>query len=278
MRAGLFAVLVVSSAQVGSGSHKVGGDCSIPRVPSLEGGTSSPGKSTAVGQQQHQQQRALHSSERSATAAWALPWLPRRRRRERKESADTTSGRVTAPAVDAAAGIMSPASAFNGALASIVGAILIGGGTLSLSPQVVDASPFDPRPPPKSARQPFFEGWFIRWVGSTLQVGICCNGSKCRRVVRTHLLVHPGYPNLSSFSYCSYCSAAVHTSQQVIFRHQAAPQSSVIHKTSKHAFGQGSRVEGMGRTTFVGSCEISISVTLLIDPDPYGANSTWIFL
>ncbi|CAM9395735.1 unnamed protein product [Scytosiphon promiscuus] len=59
---------------------------------------------------------------------------------------------------------MSPASAFNGAIASVVGAILIGGGTLSLSPQVVDASPFDPRPPPKSARQPFFEGWFIRLV------------------------------------------------------------------------------------------------------------------
>ena len=31
-------------------------------------------------------------------------------------------------------------------------------------PQSVAASPFDPRPPPKSERQPFFEGWFIRWV------------------------------------------------------------------------------------------------------------------
>ena len=77
-------------------------------------------------------------------------------------------GRSTtaAPHANAAASKVLPAA--NAGLnslgvVSIIGAFLLGGGTLSASPQVVGASPFDPRPPPKSSRQPFFEGWFIRW-------------------------------------------------------------------------------------------------------------------
>lgn len=169
MRAGLCAVLAVSSAQVGIGSHSVSSGSGVPKVPSREGAALGPGKVSAEHQQQ--QQRALQAPARKGPTAWALPWLPRRRRQERQGSVKKANGKAAAPAVDST--MRSPASAFNGALASIVGAMLIGGGTLSLAPQVVDASPFDPRPPPKPARQPFFEGWFIRWVGDVVQPWAC---------------------------------------------------------------------------------------------------------
>ncbi|CAN0007167.1 unnamed protein product, partial [Sphacelaria rigidula] len=52
--------------------------------------------------------------------------------------------------------------AFSSALASFIGAMIVSGGTFTVCPQVAMASPFNPRPPPKSSRQPFFEGWFVR--------------------------------------------------------------------------------------------------------------------
>lgn len=90
--------------------------------------------------------------------AWVdlLPWRAQRRRGRRKAAAVET-GRSTAAMPHA-----NTAAAASKGVASFIGAFLLGGGTLFVSPQVAEASPFDPRLPPKSSRQPFFEGWFIR--------------------------------------------------------------------------------------------------------------------
>lgn len=146
MWAALFCTtLVSSSVQVGEGVGFTPGGKKMLR--SLRGGARH-GESGSS---------ATNTTRRTA---WSPPWLARRRSRGKK----TKYTSVLAP--NEAARRASPArgSTFNSALASMIGAILLGGGTLSLSPTVVEASPFDPRPPPKSTRQPFFEGWFIRWV------------------------------------------------------------------------------------------------------------------
>lgn len=142
MWAALFwTILVSSSAQVGEG---VGFTPHGKVLRSLRGGARHGESGISVTQ----------------STAWSPPWLAWRRRRGK--AVETTS--VSAPNRTAKRASPARGSTFNSALASIVGAILLGGGTLSLAPTAVEASPFDPRPPPKSTRQPFFEGWFIRWV------------------------------------------------------------------------------------------------------------------
>lgn len=153
------ALLVVASAQAGDWSALLPGDINTPHVMSLRGGARSSGSDPAAA-------AAAVQPAPATTAAWSLPWLAQRRKGRRKGAAKNANGGAkVAPAADVVASKMSPVvrtNGFNGALASILGAILLGGGTVSLSPQVVAASPFDPRPPPKSSRKPFFEGWFIR--------------------------------------------------------------------------------------------------------------------
>lgn len=164
MRAALWALLAVSAAQAGCESVRFVDSHSPPCVLSLSGGgTNTPGK----GQEDRNIKAAqpVSSSERRSrtSAAWSVPWLARRRRRSRGKGVDSTRGRAAVPAAELA-GKMTPEAAFSSALASFVGAMIVSGGTLGMWPQSVGASPFDPRPPPKSVRQPFFEGWFIRCV------------------------------------------------------------------------------------------------------------------
>lgn len=92
--------------------------------------------------------------------AWSLPSFTRRRTSRRKAPA-SAAGRAKVPTPSASDTV--PSAAFSGALASFVGAVLVAGGTLGVWPHVAEASPFDPRPPPRPSKQPFFEGWFIRW-------------------------------------------------------------------------------------------------------------------
>ncbi|CAM9846637.1 unnamed protein product [Ectocarpus fasciculatus] len=150
MWAALFCtILVLSSAQVGEGVGFTPRGKKVLRT--LRGGArhGDSGSSTTCS--------ATSTTRRTA---WSPPWLARRRSRAKTAKSTSVLAR------NEAARRASPArgSTFNSTLASIIGAILLGGGTLSLSPTVVEASPFDPRPPPKSTRQPFFEGWFIRLV------------------------------------------------------------------------------------------------------------------
>lgn len=178
MRAALWALLAVSAAQAGCESVRFVDSHSSPCVLSLSGGgTNTPCK----GQEDRNIKAAqpVSSSERRSrtSAAWSVPWLARRRRRSRGKRVDSTRGRAAVPAADLA-GKMTPEAAFSSALASFVGAMIVSGGTLGMWPQSVGASPFDPRPPPKSVRQPFFEGWFIRWVPdvcTAAQLGQCCS-------------------------------------------------------------------------------------------------------
>jgi len=142
---GLVVALVALSQEFGEMSSQVSYASSVPKVLSLGGGaTSSSGeKSTSAGPG-------------TARTAWSLPSRARRRRGRRKAAVDTTRGRAAAPP---AGGTARRASTTGRQLASVVGVLLLGGGTVSISPQVVGASPFDPRPPPKSSRRPFFEGF-----------------------------------------------------------------------------------------------------------------------
>lgn len=59
-------------------------------------------------------------------------------------------------------GKVSPKVPVSSTLASLIGAVIASGFTSWVWPEAVGASPFDPRPAPKSSREPFFEGWFIR--------------------------------------------------------------------------------------------------------------------
>lgn len=173
----LCALLVVASAHVGGCSGRLPGDSKIPYVISLSGGARSSGKEpTAAAAAAAVAVAAAAEPAPKTTAAWSLPWLAQRRKGGRKATTNSASGGAKAvPAAHAAASKkVSPTRGFNSALASILGAILLGGGTVSLSPQVVAASPFDPRPPPKSSRKPFFEGWFIRWAEVQVRSD-CCN-------------------------------------------------------------------------------------------------------
>lgn len=167
MRAALWALLAVSAAQAGCESIRFVESRSSPCVLSLSGGgANTPGKGQEDRNIKAAQPVSSSSERRSRTAAaWyvPVPWLPRRRQRPRGKGEDSTRGRAAVPAADPAVK-MTPEAAFSSALASFVGAMILSGGTLGMWPQSVAASPFDPRPPPKSVRQPFFEGWFIRWV------------------------------------------------------------------------------------------------------------------
>lgn len=161
----------VSSAQIACGSKRSVDSSAVQCVRSLRSG--GPNPSTATWPQECTRPAA------SATApcvvpitAWSLPWLARRKRGRRKGAGRACGSTINSmPAVDAP-GKMAPtaAIAFSNALASLIGAVMISGGTLGIWPQGVAASPFDPRPPPTSSRQPFFEGWFIRCVYTPSQV------------------------------------------------------------------------------------------------------------
>lgn len=154
----LCVVIVVLTQRVGGRRSRAPDATSIPYVQSLSGGASSPSnKSTSV--------VVPRTTRRTA---WSLPWRTRRRRGRRKAAVENGRGTASIPHANAAASKMSSvagAGLNSCSVASFIGAFLLGGGALSVSPQVVGASPFDPRPPPKSSRHPFFEGWFIRWAG-----------------------------------------------------------------------------------------------------------------
>lgn len=101
---------------------------------------------------------------------WLIPRFGRRRRRRQAPGKNAGFGNdeVRTRSIQASTPWTTTVSPL---LASVVGALLAVGGTTTLWPQVAHASPFDPRPPPKSPHRPFFEGWFIRYVGCTHQQG-----------------------------------------------------------------------------------------------------------
>lgn len=126
--------------------------------------------------------------------AWFLPSLTRWRTTRRKAPA-SAAGRAKVPMPSA--GDTVPSAAFSGALASFVGAVLVAGGTLGVWPHVAEASPFDPRPPPNPSKQPFFEGWFIRW-GCIAAEPVPCplasynsGGRSSKRLAVSHTLFVP---------------------------------------------------------------------------------------
>lgn len=116
--------------------------------------------------------KCSNHSNRSSPArrrtAWSLPlpWLSRRRRGRRKDTNRRIRGApsTATPNIDASGKAEHTAVAFNSALASFLGTMLLTGYSVAVCPQAAGASPFDPRIPPKSKRQPFFEGWFIRYA------------------------------------------------------------------------------------------------------------------
>lgn len=177
MRAALWALLAVSAAQAGRKSFFVDSHSS-PCVFSLRGGDTNTPREGQEDRNIKAAQPGSSSERRHRTAAaWSVPWLARRRRRSRGKGVDGTRGREAVPSADPA-GKITPEAAFSSALASFVGAMIVSGGTLGMWPQSVGASPFDPRPPPKSVRQPFFEGWFIRWdfdMFTKAHPGHCCS-------------------------------------------------------------------------------------------------------
>lgn len=96
--------------------------------------------------------------------AWSLPWFTgRRRTRQRNEAPPSSACQAYRSTIVAekAAKIAPTARAFISARAFII-AMIVSGGTFAVCPQMAVASPFDPRLPPKSSKQPFFEGWFVR--------------------------------------------------------------------------------------------------------------------
>lgn len=186
MRTGILIALIASSMQCGSGADSVrhpllslGGGSAYSATPEdsgtirgippssvstsnsqAAGSATSPGTVLASGE-----------LEKALQTAWLLPWISGRRRgRERKQVSQTASRSRIEDTSPAGAGRtpgmgavrMGSPRAFTSALASFIGAMIVSGGTLTVCPQVAMASPFDPRPPPRSSRQPFFEGWFVR--------------------------------------------------------------------------------------------------------------------
>lgn len=205
MRAALWALLAVSGAQAGCESVRFIDSRSAPCVLSLSGGgTIAPGEEGQIDRNIKLAAQPLPSSERRSrtAAAWCVPWLARRRRQARGKGADDPRGRAAVPAADPA-GKMTPEAAFSSALASFVGAMIVSGGTLGMWPQSVAASPFDPRPPPNSVRQPFFEGWFIRYdVNMFISYGIGFHDF-------TDCLYSRAYAAACRSCCCCYCCATV---------------------------------------------------------------------
>lgn len=179
MRAALWALLAVSAAQTGRKSFFVDSHSSLCVISPRGGGTNTPRKGQEDRNIKAAQPGSSSEGRHRTAAAWSVPWLARRRLRSRGKGVDRTRGRAAVPNADPVGKITSEA-AFSSALASFVGAMIVSGGTLGMWPQSVGASPFDPRLPPKSVRQPFFEGWFIRWVYYIVTMahpGHCCRYS-----------------------------------------------------------------------------------------------------